>query len=115
MQLLENMDFQRAPFMTIVRVKQNVVLTPAEEQQLADWAVQMGRIGYGHTREQRNRNKLHLYQDRARQVKFVGGAIYCTIPSKKKRAASEQMIDYLRQKEEKKQAEGEPKRKKMVN
>ena len=29
--------------------------------------------------------------------------------------SSEQMIDYLRQKEEKKQAEGEPKRKKMVN
>ena len=71
--------------MTIVRVKQKVVLTPAEEQQLADWAVQMGRIGYGHTREQRNRNKLHLYQDRA---KFVGGAIYCTIPSKKKRAGT---------------------------
>ena len=100
--------------MTIVRVKQNVVLTPAEEQQLADWAVQMGRIGYGHTREQRNRNKLHLYQDRARQVKFVGGAIYCTI-RRELGHSSEQMIDYLRQKEEKKQAEGEPKRKKMVN
>ena len=51
---------------------------------------------------------------RARQVKFVGGAIYCTI-RRELGHSSEQMIDYLRQKEEKKQAEGEPKRKKMVN
>ena len=42
--------------MTIVRIKQNVLyvvqqpyLTPAEEQHLADWAVQMG---YGCTKEQ---------------------------------------------------------------
>ena len=27
-------------------------LTPAEVQQLADWAVQMGRIDYGRTKEQ---------------------------------------------------------------
>ena len=46
-------------------------LTPAEEQELADWAVQMGRIGYGRTREQISAAVKKLLDKDGRQNPFV--------------------------------------------
>ena len=46
-------------------------LTPAEEQQLADWAVQMGRIGYGRTKEQISSAVKKLLDRYGRQNPFV--------------------------------------------
>ena len=46
-------------------------LTPAEEQELADWAVQMGKIGYGRTREQISAAVKKLLDRNGRQNPFV--------------------------------------------
>ena len=52
-------EYRRVHFTIIIaesrndlNMVQHLILTECEEQELVDWAVEMGRIGYGRTREQ---------------------------------------------------------------
>ena len=71
-------EYRRVHFTIIIaesrndlNMVQHLILTECEEQELVDWAVEMGRIGYGWTREQMSMMVKKILDKDGRQNPFV--------------------------------------------